>query len=296
MWTYSDLNLIRLCNATARVFGRKDYRDDFAAVAKAAYFDAIGLDGWSIRTAVDGKSGLQDGVRFVISLEHMGRLGLLALAGGRWQDRVLVPGWFVRELETKRTRGAKANYDGPDDGKLSIDPKRYPEAPYGYMTWVNTVRRLLPGAGPGLGLGQRVRRYRRYVEPPQRPRLRRRHDQHGPVGREYPAHPGTEHHRPGPARHPGTTAVSAVRDGGPSAGVAAVAGVGEQLAEPGHHLRVGGVDVLRLAGVLRQVEQLVVVGGLLRARRPSPRRSCSAARPAAGPTRSTSFQSPARIA
>src|SRR5688500_4029935 len=53
---------------------------------------------------------------------------------------------------------------------------------------------------------------------------------------------------------------------GVGTGVTAVAGIGQQLAEPLHHLRVGGADVLRLAGVVGQVVQLVAVGILLRGR------------------------------
>jgi len=115
-------------------------------VVRRAYFDAIGLTGW--KTSVRG-----DGVRFHFDLEDMGRLGLLVLARGRWKDRQLVPQSFVEQLETKQTCGAKVNYNGPDDGRVGLDPARFPEAPYGFMTWVNTDRDYYPGADPAWAWG-----------------------------------------------------------------------------------------------------------------------------------------------
>jgi hypothetical protein len=79
----------------------------------------------------------------------MGRLGLLALAKGNWNGKQLVPSWFVEELEKKQTRGMRANYDGPNDGQIGMDPKQFPEAPYGFLTWVNSDGDLLPGADSG---------------------------------------------------------------------------------------------------------------------------------------------------
>ena len=83
---------------------------------------------------------------------------------------------------------------------------------------------------------------------------------------------------------------------GAGAGVAAVAGVGQQLAEAGHHLRVGGVDVLRLARVVRQVVQLVVVRGVLLGAAAFFSAALFRGSTVGVPTRSTSFQSPARMA
>jgi hypothetical protein len=157
MWTYSDLNLVHLCNALARIYGRKDFHDCYELVAHQAYFDAIGMQDWSTSIRFDRSSGMEDGVRFNLSLEHMGRLGLLALARGRWGDRQLVSEQFVRELETKQTRGMKVNYNGPNDGRVHLDPGQFPESPYGYLTWVNTDGDYFPGAdrawawGAGLG-------------------------------------------------------------------------------------------------------------------------------------------------
>lgn len=155
MWTYSDWNLVHLCNALARVYGKKDFYDNYADVAAKAYFDAIGMEGWSTAIKKDGGfGGNADGVRFVISLEHMGRLGLLVLARGSWNGVELVPRWFVEELETKQTYGMLVNYDGPNDGKIGLSPKTFPECPYGYLTWVNTDRYLFAGADRGWACGR----------------------------------------------------------------------------------------------------------------------------------------------
>jgi hypothetical protein len=155
MWTYSDWNLVHLCSALARAYGKKDFYDDYAGVAGKAYFDAIGMDGWS--TAIKKDTGFgkrDDGVRFVISLEHMGRLGLLALARGTWDRVELVPEWFVEELETKQTHGMRVNYDGPNDGHIDMSPEDFPECPYGYLTWVNTDQDLFAGADSAWACGR----------------------------------------------------------------------------------------------------------------------------------------------
>jgi hypothetical protein len=154
MWTYSDKNPRHLCNALARVYGKKDWTDDYDDVVRQAYFDAIDLRGWTTRPR-------QDGIRFQFDLEDMGRLGLLVLARGKWRDKQVIPRSFVEQLETKQTRGARVNYNGPDDGNVGLDPKEFPEAPYGFMTWVNTDGDFYPGAdkawawGAGAG-GSRV--------------------------------------------------------------------------------------------------------------------------------------------
>lgn len=155
MWTYSDLNLVHLCHALAKVYGKRDFYDDYADVARAAYFDAIGMAGWDTRIVFDRSSQMDDGVRFVIGLEHMGRLGLLALARGRWNGAELAPPWFVAELETKQTYGMKVNYEGPNDGMchLRIYGDRFRECPYGYLTWVNTDGDYFPGADTGWAWG-----------------------------------------------------------------------------------------------------------------------------------------------
>ncbi len=139
MWTYSDKNPRVLCNALARVYGKKDFQDHYADVIRAAYFDAIGLTGWA---AVPQ----QDGIRLHLDLEDMGRLGLLVLARGQWNGVEVIPQWFVEQLERKQTDGVRVNYSGPDDGKVNLDRKESPEVPYGFLTWVNTDGDFYPGA------------------------------------------------------------------------------------------------------------------------------------------------------
>ncbi len=151
IWTYTDKNPRQLCNALARVYGKKDYRDHYDEVLRQAYFDAIGMRGWTSRVR-------EDGIRLQLDLEDMGRLGLLVLARGRWNGVEVIPLWFVEELETKQTRGIRANYDGPDDGRvkdgwLHAHRKEFLECPYGYMTWVNTAGDFYPGADRAWAFG-----------------------------------------------------------------------------------------------------------------------------------------------
>jgi CubicO group peptidase (beta-lactamase class C family) len=148
MWTYSDLNLVNLCRALARVYGKRDYTEAYDAVLRAGYFDAIGMRGWKTVIKKDPRfSGPNDGVRLLLDLEDMGRLGLLALSRGAWAGKQLVPKSFVEALESKQTRGMRVNYQGPNDGTIGRDPKEFPESPYGFLTWVNTDGDLIPGAG-----------------------------------------------------------------------------------------------------------------------------------------------------
>jgi hypothetical protein len=138
MWTYSDKNPRYLCNALARVYGKGGYDDSYEDVIRQAYFDAIGMRGF--KTSVR-----RDGIRFHLDLEDMGRLGLLVLARGKWRDKQIIPLVFVKRLQTKQTFGMRVNYNGPDDGKIDLDPEEFPEAPYGFMTWANTDLDYYPG-------------------------------------------------------------------------------------------------------------------------------------------------------
>jgi len=87
MWTYSDKNPRVPCNALACVYGKEDFRDRYADVVQAAYFDAIGMTGWAVVPK-------KDGIRFQLDLEDMGRLGLLVLARGSWNGVEVIPRWF----------------------------------------------------------------------------------------------------------------------------------------------------------------------------------------------------------
>jgi len=146
MWTYSDFNLVHLCNALARIYGKKNFYDGYDEVAREAYFDDIGMKGWETRILLDRGFGGHDGIRFFINLEHMGRLGLLALSRGRWNGKQLIPRSFVEDLETKQTNGMEVNYNGPNDGRIGYNKEELPECPYGYLTWVNTDGNYFTGA------------------------------------------------------------------------------------------------------------------------------------------------------
>lgn len=144
MWTYSDHNLRRLTSALAKVYGKQHMYDHYNDVLKAAYFDAIGMRGW-----FTSKHAEDDGPRLNLDLEDLGRLGLLVLARGQWQGKEIIPRSFIEQLERKQTRGMKVNYDGPNDGRPSLlygHEDKFPEAPYGYLTWVNTDGDVYPQA------------------------------------------------------------------------------------------------------------------------------------------------------
>ena len=137
MWTYSDLNLFHLCNAIAKSYGKTDYYDQYEDVVGEAIFNSIGMQGWSTETRADG-------IRFNFDMEDMGRLGLLLMARGNWENNSIVPQWFIEELESKQSYGMMANYQGCNDGYVYLDPLLFPESPYGYLTWVNSAGDYYP--------------------------------------------------------------------------------------------------------------------------------------------------------
>ncbi|MCG8370171.1 MAG: Ig-like domain-containing protein, partial [Proteobacteria bacterium] len=141
LWAYSDANPLQLSRALARVWGRTDYTDGFGTVLADALFDAIGAQGWSSWPAADG-------ARLSMDLEDLGRVGLLLASGGVWENRRLLPLWFVDAIGTKQTYGIPPNYDNANDGRTGLSASDFPESPYGLMTWVNTDRDLYPGSSP----------------------------------------------------------------------------------------------------------------------------------------------------
>ena len=149
IWTYSDWNLVHLCNALAKVYGRADFFDRYELVARQALFDAIGMRDWGTTILFDPLSGMKDGVRFLFSLEHLGRLGTLMIARGAWEGRQLASEAFVRQLERKQTAGMRVNYKGPYDGDVGLSEAQFPTPPYGYLTWTNSAGDLFPGADRG---------------------------------------------------------------------------------------------------------------------------------------------------
>jgi CubicO group peptidase (beta-lactamase class C family) len=140
MWTYSQLNMVSLTRALARVYGKRDQFDDYAGVLEAAYFDEIGMRGWRVHYRNESNPRLD------LDLEDMGRLGLLMAAGGRWAGERVIPRWFIDELGRKQTAGMLVNYQGPNDGEVNLSDADFPESPYGFLTWANTDRDFYPDA------------------------------------------------------------------------------------------------------------------------------------------------------
>jgi CubicO group peptidase (beta-lactamase class C family) len=143
-FVYHETNPEMLCEALARVWGRAGYRYGYDKVIANALLDPIGARGWET-------DAQDDGVRLVMDLEDLGRFGLLMTTGGVWRGRQVVPADFLRELSTKQTRGMEPDYHvlpKPDMPHVEsgLRPEDFPEAPYGYMTWVNTDRDLWPDA------------------------------------------------------------------------------------------------------------------------------------------------------
>lgn len=141
MWTYSDLNIHELNQALARVYGRSDFRDEYWRVWDESFCGAIGMQGWSNENATDH-------ARLVLDLEDMGRIGLLILARGAWEERQIVPMWFIEQLESEQTGGMLANYDGCNDGIVDLEDGEFPEPPYGYLCWSNSSGKYYRGASP----------------------------------------------------------------------------------------------------------------------------------------------------
>jgi hypothetical protein len=144
MWTYSELNIAELTRALARVYGHDNQFDGYADVLERAYFDAIGMRGWKVNYILDSAYP-----RLTLDLEDMGRLGLLMASGGVWAGKRILPPSFVRDLEGKQTMGMLVNYDGPNDGDVNLAEADFPEAPYGFLTWVNDDGNFYPDAGQG---------------------------------------------------------------------------------------------------------------------------------------------------
>lgn len=146
IWTYSDKNPKYLCTALARVFGIEDYQAGYEDVLRQSFFDVIGMRGWSVGVKADG-------IRLLLDLEDMGRLGLLVLARGCWDGQEIIEKKFVEQLERKQTDEIPVNYDGPNDGRIDLNTQRFPDAPYGFMTWVNTDTDFYPAADSGWAWG-----------------------------------------------------------------------------------------------------------------------------------------------
>jgi hypothetical protein len=146
LWAYSDANPFQLNRALARVWGRTDYTDNYDLVISDALLDPIDAQGWSTYVAPDG-------IRLIVDLEDLGRMGLLLVAGGQWDGTRLVAQSFVDDLSAKQTYEIPPNYNNANDGQTGLRVSDFPESPYGYMAWVNTDQDLYPAAAATWALG-----------------------------------------------------------------------------------------------------------------------------------------------
>jgi len=123
-WEYSDTGFAHLSLFFYHATGRELF--DFM---KERVFDPIGIEnvGWDWQGGVGGNIGPHtnphSGLRF--SARDFARLGYLMAHDGRWQDKQIVPHWWI-ELATKSSQ--------------QLNPS------YGYTFWVNTDGVLWPTA------------------------------------------------------------------------------------------------------------------------------------------------------
>jgi CubicO group peptidase (beta-lactamase class C family) len=123
-WEYSDTGFEHLSLFFYHATGR-----EIADVMKARVFDPIGIEnyGWDKQGGVAGNIGPHtnphSGLRF--SARDFARLGYLMAHDGKWQDKQLVPHWWI-EQATKSSQ--------------QLNPT------YGYTFWVNTNGVLWPTA------------------------------------------------------------------------------------------------------------------------------------------------------
>jgi CubicO group peptidase (beta-lactamase class C family) len=174
-WAYHDFNPYLLCQALSSIYGKSSYEDNFSDVIGEALLNPIGAQGWSTKAE-------EDGVRLVLDLEDLGRIGTLLIAHGKWNEKSIVPEGFVEELSTKQTYGIQANYTVNSEFEVTssqgqnrwnpsgiikaiknqvrgeqnfqgMHVKKFSESPYGYMAWVNTDQDLWPGVSPKWSMG-----------------------------------------------------------------------------------------------------------------------------------------------
>jgi len=123
-WEYSDTGFAHLSLFFYHATGRELF--DFM---KERVFDPIGIQnvGWDWQGGVEGNIGPHtnphSGLRF--SARDFARLGYLMAHDGKWQDKQIVPHWWI-ELATKSSQ--------------KMNPS------YGYTFWVNTDGVLWPTA------------------------------------------------------------------------------------------------------------------------------------------------------
>ncbi len=140
VWAYSDANPPMLNQVAARAWRgalSTDFTSNYQEVIGGALLNPIGASGWYTTVKPDG-------IRLNMYLEDFGRFGLLMSKGGLWDGTRVIPEWFVYDQTTKQTYSVAPNYDNWNDGDLSLTTEQFPESPYGFMTWVNTDRDLVP--------------------------------------------------------------------------------------------------------------------------------------------------------
>ena len=127
-WQYQDPNAHNICRALARIWGFDDYSaNNWIEVSNNSFFKDIGMRGWTA-------SKRSDGIRYTFDMEDLGRFGLLMLSRGQWNGKRLIDQSYIEAMETKQTYGIHPKYSP----KRSFTIKEFPDAPYGYFTWVNT--------------------------------------------------------------------------------------------------------------------------------------------------------------
>jgi CubicO group peptidase (beta-lactamase class C family) len=123
-WEYSDTGFEHLSLFFYHATGR-----EISDVMKERVFDPIGIEnfGWDKQGGVAGNLGPHtnphSGLRF--SARDFARLGYLMAHDGKWQDKQIVPHWWIEEA-TKSSQ--------------QLNPS------YGYTFWVNTDGLLWPTA------------------------------------------------------------------------------------------------------------------------------------------------------
>ena len=123
-WEYSDSGFAHLSLFFYHATGR-----ELADVMKERVFDPIGIEneGWDSQGGVGGHIGPHtnphSGLRF--SARDFARLGYLLAHDGRWQEKQIVPKWWIDQA-TKSSQ--------------QLNPS------YGYTFWVNTPGILWPTA------------------------------------------------------------------------------------------------------------------------------------------------------
>ena len=121
MWTYSDLNLVHLCTALARSYGRHGYHDDYAQVARQAYFEAIGMEGWSTTIKVDSGFGSEDGVQYLVYLETGGAVSVSVKGGPYTATWIKARDPQQRKVVEKASDGRNLRSPSDDDWLLHLN-------------------------------------------------------------------------------------------------------------------------------------------------------------------------------